>query len=88
MPYIKQKDRGQYNGYIRDITNMLNRLPAGEMSGTLNYIITKILKDTLPSRYDDYNRLLGVLEAVKLELYRRAIVPYEELKIETNGDVY
>ena len=30
----------------------------------------------------------GCLRCVELELYRRAIVPYENKKIEENGDVY
>jgi len=30
----------------------------------------------------------GVLECAKLELYRRIAAPYEDTKIEENGDVY
>jgi len=39
-------------------------------------------------KYDDYNTLIGVLENIKLELYRRKIIPYEDIKIKENGDVY
>lgn len=87
MPYIKEKDRGQYNGYIRNITNIINRLPKPNKSGHLNYIITKILLGTEPKRYNDYNTLIGVLECAKLELYRRQIAKYEEEKIVENGDI-
>ena len=33
-------------------------------------------------------RILGAVECAKLELYRRAVVPYEKKKIKENGDVY
>lgn len=38
--------------------------------------------------YQTYNDMLGALECAKLELYRRKISPYEDTKIELNGDVY
>ena len=87
MPYIKREDRGQYNGYIRNITNIINRLPKNAKSGHLNYVITKLIHMTNPARYDDFNSLIGMLECAKLELYRRKFSPYEDLKIKENGDV-
>ena len=87
MPYIKKEDRGQYNGYIKNISNMVNKLPKDAKSGHLNYIITKLLHMTIPIRYNDYNNLIGMLECAKMELYRRKIAPYEDIKIEQNGDV-
>ena len=56
--------------------------------GETNYMITKILLQTKPKNYHDYNSLIGVLECVKLELYRRAVAAYEDKKIKENGDVY
>lgn len=32
--------------------------------------------------------MVGALECAKLELYRRIAIPYEEQKIQENGDVY
>jgi len=32
--------------------------------------------------------VIGVLESVKMELYRRKIADYEDEKCEENGDVY
>lgn len=87
MPYIEEKDRGQYNGYIKDLANILTKLPKEALSGHLNYIITKLLHMTLPKRYNDFNSLIGMLECCKIELYRRKIAPYEDIKIESNGDV-
>ncbi len=36
----------------------------------------------------DFNALIGVLESAKLELYRRMIAPYEDVKMKENGDCY
>lgn len=32
--------------------------------------------------------MVGALESAKLELYRRKVSPYEDQKIEANGDVW
>ena len=61
--------------------------------GTLNYIITRLCdywcRDWQgESNYAKYNTVIGVLECVKQELYRRQIAPYEDEKCEENGDVY
>ncbi len=37
--------------------------------------------------YSKANELVGVLECVKQEFYRRQVVPYEEEKIRENGDL-
>ena len=41
-----------------------------------------------PYSFQDLNELIGALECAKQELYRRVVAPYEEDKIEENGDVY
>jgi hypothetical protein len=33
------------------------------------------------------NDIIGVLEAAKTEFYRRIIAPYEDIKIQDNGDM-
>lgn len=78
MPYIKRDQR--------ELVESQGPVSAGD----LNYIFTMIIQDFLPSpaRYADYNEVIGALECCKLELYRRMIAPYEDKKIEENGDVY
>ena len=61
--------------------------------GTLNYIITRLCdywsRDfSGEANYEKYNAVIGALECVKQELYRRQIAPYEDKKCEENGDVY
>ena len=41
-----------------------------------------------PLTYQTMNDIIGALEGAKLEFYRRVVVPYENDKIEQNGDVY
>ena len=79
MPYIRQVDRDFLRGSP----------PA--LAGELNYIITSICKEYLDVKgvsYNSINEVVGVLECAKLEFYRRIASPYEDTKIEENGDVY
>ena len=80
MPYISQHAR-----------SLLKAGRQPETLGELNYVITSLCLDWLSEfegGYGTYAAIVGMLETVKLELYRRAVVPYEEAKIQENGDVY
>jgi len=84
MPYIKQEDREKFYAPL-ELLNV-NITSIGEM----NYVITSICHDYLRrsnGKYADHNALIGVLEAAKLEFYRRQVVKYEEQKILENGDL-
>ena len=59
--------------------------------GELNYLVTKLVLEyvnTHAKNYTTYNDAIGALECAKLELYRRAVVPYEDKKCREAGDVY
>jgi len=81
MPYIKPERRNAINsGTIMPHT-----------AGDLNYIVTRFINHYLGYvgiSYEEINRVIGVLECAKLELYRRIAAPYEDIKLEENGDVY
>lgn len=80
MPYIKQDDRENIEDFTKSPTN----------AGELNYLIHLILSnyvDDLGESYQTYNDIMGVLEGVKLELYRRRVSIYENKKAEINGDI-
>lgn len=83
MPYIKKHHKKWIDDHIQNLNEYIGTDP-----GIMNYTITKLCIGSMPHRYRDYNRLIGVLECVKQELYRRAIAPYEDEKIKENGDVY
>jgi len=60
-------------------------------AGELNYEFTRVITQYLYKKresYQTYNDIMGALEGAKLELYRRMIAPYEDNKMEENGDVY
>ncbi|MDE2097000.1 MAG: hypothetical protein KGL39_07125 [Patescibacteria group bacterium] len=60
-----------------------------ETAGELNYAITKLLiAYAQPLSYQKINDVLGALEGAKAEFYRRVAAPYEDIKIQENGDVY
>lgn len=75
MPYIPKQDR-----------NAEKALTIGK----LTYHLTMLCVDYLGGRYAfaDLAEILGALEATKLELYRRVVVPYENAKLAESGDVY
>lgn len=85
MPYITEDRR---HALYPDVIPGEIPLSPGE----LNFMITVLCQDylTLSSRigYSELNEVIGVLECVKQELYRRVIAPYEETKIQDNGDVF
>ena len=61
------------------------------VAGELNYCLTKLVCNFVRShggRYEVINSAIGALECAKLELYRRIASPYEDTKIQENGDVY
>lgn len=92
MPYIDQKQRARLDPLIYLLTRTLKAdYPAGrDLAGPLNYVITRLLLDTLPDAqfYSRYALVMGIVETLKLEMYRRLVVPYEDKKAEENGDVY
>lgn len=80
MPYITQDARDQIS----------NGKPA-ENAGELNYSLTKLALDYLDLNglnYQTINDIIGALEGAKLEFNRRVTAPYENGKIESNGDIF
>jgi len=60
-------------------------------AGELNYAITELLLSYIRFKtlsYQTINDIVGALAGAQMEFYRRVAVPYENGKIEQNGDVY
>ena len=79
MPYITHLDKAA-----------LEENPA-ETPGELNYLVTELIKQYVRTKglnYQTCNDVMGALEGAKAEFYRRVVGPYEDQKIEENGDVY
>ncbi|KKK89148.1 hypothetical protein LCGC14_2736020 [marine sediment metagenome] len=88
MPYVTRQTRADWASLVDILEHsaLVNTAAPGE----INYVVTKLLLAWLGPGpcYADYNAAIGVLECIKLELYRRAVVPYEEKKCSEAGDVY
>jgi len=84
MPYIEKNRRTLFDKHLKEIG------PHTTGQGDLNYCITILLHKYIESHglsYATLNDCIGVLEAAKLELYRRIVAPYEDIKIAENGDL-
>ena len=91
MPYIKKEERQRLDPHIETLFHELAK--SGEdIEGNLNYTLTTLL-GSIPVafgdawRYKHINRVIGTLECVKQEFYRRLAGPYEDKAIEKNGDI-
>ncbi len=95
MPYITQNKREEIieKDDVFGDGEIFHRIVMEHIDkpGELNYAITEMLINYLNRKgvsYTNMNEVIGVLECAKLELYRRMTAPYEDTKIEENGDVY
>lgn len=91
MPYIEQDRRKELDSYVDLLVSALEGPMVGLYSaGEINYAITRMLYKiwTAGPSYTTAAQLVGILETLKLEFYRRVVVPYEDAKREENGDVY
>ncbi len=80
MPYIAQDRRAELDPMVHP-----------ETPGELNYCVTLVVVDYLKRKglsYGTINDIVGALEGAKAEFYRRVAIPYEDRKIQENGDVY
>ena len=81
MPYIDEVRRVKILEFKEPPSN----------AGELNFLITHVVWNYITlkgMKYQHFNDAMGALEGAKLELYRRRIAPYEDVKIKENGDVY
>ena len=87
MPYITEEEKINLDCGSCPIT-----------PGQLSYLIFNACKRYLiwqrndeskahRNNYQDYNDVLGAIEGVKQEFYRRIVAPYEDKKCKENGDI-
>jgi hypothetical protein len=87
MPYIKKQARMKWQKLIKEVNKIVKSLPVEHLDGELNYFISKIIINSYPPKYFNYNRAIGLLECIKQEFYRRKVGRYEDKKIKENGDI-
>lgn len=87
MPYIRAGARGRLDPAVDELADRLRDMDAGAQ----NYAVTRLLVAWVQARgvsYETLSDAVKVLETAKLEFYRRWLGPYEDRKIEENGDVF
>ncbi len=89
MPYIQNELKHEltYGRFPGDD----DRVGLAHTPGELNYLLTQACIRYLKRKGENYthlNDVIGALECAKQEFYRRVVVPYEQIKLSENGDVY
>lgn len=80
MPYLTSERKEYIDGRVGPMKN----------AGDLNYAIHNLIEEYVAHNkvsYGTYNEIVGALECVKQEVYRRAVAPYEDEKAALNGDI-
>lgn len=92
MPYLKKEDRNIIFSESKKgrLFTYLSHLELSKLVGTLNYLNFKIVKMWIKQngkKYFAFAAIIGTFVCCILEIYRRLIAPYEDLKIKENKDV-
>jgi len=85
MPYITQEEKEIIDSGLENISASIMDNP-----GDLNYAIHQVVAEYIRQNHESYrtyNDIMGALEGVKLELYRRLVGKYEDGKKGVHGDV-
>lgn len=94
MPYIPTIRRAAILNPIEDTIQLKEIHTPGELNYAIQLLALSYLDHlTLDlgsghAGYTELNDVIGVLEAAKLEFYRRLVVPFEDEKIRVNGDIF
>jgi len=87
MPYILQNRREVLDLQLDKLIDKLKFLEF--KAGDMNYVISNIVGECFNNNpsYQTINDIVGALEGIKLEFYRRVVESYENSKVATNGDI-
>jgi len=90
MPYIEKEKRLKFDWWVSGLVDAIindKTFHPGQLNYSITMLLEGILKRTKLS-YTNCNNLLGTLDCVAREFYRKRVAPYEDEKAEENGDVY
>jgi hypothetical protein len=88
MPYISKTDRETLDPVVDIAVSAMEKKPFEESLGDLNYLFSRIISRHMGQvSYGKIAMATGVLENIKQEFYRRVAASYEDLKIQSNGDI-
>lgn len=89
MPYIKHRELIQ--PHLEEALKYISY--CGELTFALSFLAKHYTESLSRAKgrknpsYMDWNEAIGSLECTKLEMYRSQIGPYEQRKLNENGDV-
>ena len=92
MPYLtdEKKEMLDANCDIGNLAYELSKESIQDFAGDLNYLNFLLVKKWINKngkKYFIFAAIVGTLICCVLEIYRRLIAPYEDKKIQENGDV-
>jgi hypothetical protein len=89
MPYIKQERRPVITTATLSLAEVLQNMGNGvPVNGDVVYALYLLVDELYTyGGFEELSDGIKVLEAAKLEFYRRRVAPYEDIKIKENGDV-
>jgi len=91
MPYVLQEKRPILDIIVQAMSRVYGKpgeVPVSlKVDGDLNYILFAFCKRHVPPSYNNYKNFRAELLECAGEIKRRLLDPYEDQKIEENGDV-
>jgi len=96
MPYINEDERPELDlaienmikSIFNDKTSISNPNDFSNFLGRINYCFSRVIMGIMKNTsYKNISMATGVLENIKQEFYRRIAEPYEDKKINENGDI-
>lgn len=87
MPYISELTRDYIDKHLRAVTDRVRTATLGVVTYAV-YRLVYEWEQAQPGRgYATRAAAMAVLDSAKSEYYRREIAPYEDIKIQENGDI-
>lgn len=89
MPYIPHEERNRFSPALASLAAAIDEDDI--TPGQLDYlfcIVAKLYVDKKGARYATFNDVMGAFEGAAAEFYRRVVAPYEDGKIQANGDIF
>lgn len=85
MPYTKQKDRNDIDVEIERLLSFITS--KGDLNYTICELVGRLILNSEKISYTTMSEWIDGVHDAEAELRRRILEPYEDLKIEQNGDV-
>jgi len=84
MPYIKPETRLHIDYYIEDLLSYINS--KGDLNCLISELVGRLILNTKIS-YTQISEWIDGVHGAERELTRRLLNPYEDIKIDENGDI-